>query len=143
MTYFVSVGRKTLLNQLQVMAGAGSAWLLDGRSFSAQERRANMSTTSRQILMTPIRYVARPLAGLPVVMSDSRQAVCGCSVISPTAVGVAWRRHVTRGCGSPVALHTSVTSSPSSTMTSSLDHASAICGDTTQPTNRAFSVHTT
>ena len=38
MTYFVSVGRKTLLNQLQVIAGAGSAWLLDGRSFSAQER---------------------------------------------------------------------------------------------------------
>jgi len=76
MTYFVSVGRKTLLNQLQVIAGAGSAWLLDGRSFSAQERPANMSTTSRQILMTPIRYVARPLAGLPVVMSDSRQAAC-------------------------------------------------------------------
>jgi len=63
---------------------------------------------------------------VPVVSSDSWQR----SSARWWPLPVAWRRHVTCGWGSPVALHTSVTSSPSCTMTSSLDHVSSICGAT-------------
>jgi len=88
--------------------------------------------------------VVLPYMYLPPVSSDSWQPRPSSveprrySVISVSVVGVVWRRHVTRGSGSPVALHVSVTSSPSSTMTSSLDHASTICGATARTNNRRW-----
>jgi len=76
MTYFVSVGRKTLLNQLQVIAGAGSAWLLDGRSFSAQERRARQYEHDVTTDINDADSLCRPPAGWPTRRHVRQSAGC-------------------------------------------------------------------